>query len=120
MHRVAEEFYDVVSREKQREHKNNGTEKQEEKFLILPVSDRITLPGKQHRAGKPPKEVHDDKIPIPHMGNPQQLAQRVLWKSGDEKEDEGKMKTLVHYEMVEPIHVFLLYSSLHQFHAKYP
>jgi len=78
------------------------------------------LHGQHQRSGQSSEDVHYDEVEKPHAGQPQEIAQRILWKAGNEKENEGHIQSFVSDEEIELVYVCLLDDLLHEPQPEHP
>lgn len=105
---------DLVAKEVEDCSQYDAADKQREELLIPVGTQGFSLKREYERSRQAAEDVHEDKIETSHMGEAQQIAERILRKTGHEKEYEGYLEPPVSDEVVKTVHRLLLHHHADQ------
>ena len=113
-HRIEKEFYESISGDVEKKGQYDADREKDKKETVLFGVNGRSLHGKHESSGKSRENVDQDKIDDTHVREPEEIAQRIFRKTGDQEEDKRDIHPFMLHEIIEAVDVVLFYYLLNE------
>jgi len=93
---------------------DNGNAEEDRKTVVLMVPEICPAERKKHSAPEPPDRADEEKFPGGEMAQSDDIAEDVLWKSGDEEQDKNEECSFMVKEIIIFVNCFFRDESVHE------